>query len=61
MKKIYFNLFNNKGIVVDETNKTYSLIKATEIKSKGCFFYPVSLRRILEIKNDLAKRSFTRA
>lgn len=61
MSKIYFNFFNNKGILINEKDKTFRLIKATDIKSEGCFFYKASLRRIIEIKNELLQRSFSRA
>ena len=60
MKKVYFNLFNNKAIIINETSKTFSLVKATDMKASGCFTYHVSLRRMIEIKNGLLQRSFTR-
>jgi len=61
MKKIYFNLFHNNAIVVDETTKTYSLIKATEIKNQSGFSYLSKMTRLLEIKKSLFKRGFQRA
>ena len=62
MIKVYFNIFHNKAIVIDEHTHTYRLIKATEMKQKdGGFFYQSKMRRLLEIKNGLLERGFQRA
>ena len=61
MSKIYVNYLNNKGILINEKDKTFKVSKATDLKQKGCLFYPVSLRRIIEIRNGLLERGFVRA
>lgn len=61
MAKIYVNYLNNKGILINEKDKTYKIRKATDLKEKGCLFYSVSLRRIIEIRNGLLERGFVRA
>ena len=62
MIKVYFNMLNNKAIVINETTHTYTLIRATEMKQKdGDFFYQSKMRRLIEIKNGLLERGFQRA
>ena len=61
MNKIYFNAFHNKAIIINEKTKTYSLIRATEIKSQSGFSYLVSMARLFELKNSLFKRGYSRA
>jgi len=60
MNKVYFNLFHNKAIVINEQSKTYSLIKASEVKNQTGFSYIASMARLFEIKNSLFKRGFQR-
>ena len=61
MSKIYVNYLNNKGILINEKDKTYKVRKATDLKKESCLFYSVSLRRLIEIRNGLLERSFSRA
>ena len=61
MSKTYFNLFHNKAIVINEKDKTYRLIKATDMKNEGGFFYQSKLERLIEIRNGLLERGFQRA
>ena len=61
MSKTYFNLFHNKAIIINESDKTYKLLRATEIKNQSGFSYLVKMARLFEIKNGLLQRGFTRA
>ena len=62
MSKTYFNLFHNRAIIINEKDKTFKLIKATDMtKSEGGFFYQSKMARLIEIKNGLLERGFQRA
>lgn len=59
MAKIYVNLFHNKAIIINESAKTFKLLKATDVKESG-FSYTAKMQRLIEIKNGLLQRGFAR-
>ena len=61
MAKIYINLFHNKAIIINEKDKTFKLLRATEIKNQSGFSYMAKMQRLIEIRNGLLERGFVRA
>ena len=61
MKKVYFNKFYNKAVVIDEDARTYTLTSATTAQSMhhaGMGLYRVKMERIIEVFKQLKERGF---
>lgn len=61
MKKIYLNNFNNKGVVIDEATRTYTLIKASDAEHIRGYKYSVHFRRLIEVFKSVKDRGFKKA
>lgn len=61
MKKVYYNVFHNLVVIIDEKNKTITTGKYTEANLKGCFIYPAKTTRLKEVFRYYRNSGFARA
>ena len=54
MTKLYFNTFNEIGILINETDRTYKVIKGDLVrKIKSLFYYRVNMARMKEVYRNV--------
>ena len=61
MAKVYYNLFNNIAVVIDDKAKTITTSKFNELDVKGYALYPAKARRLKEVFRFYRNSGYARA
>ena len=49
MVKIYFNQYHNTAILINDSDKTYKLLKTSDLIKQDAFYYKTNIYRIREV------------
>ena len=60
-KKIYFNHYHDKALIVNDSDKTFRVLKASDLNNKQvAFYYNVTLARMREVAKIVTAQGYTR-
>lgn len=60
-KKIYLNHYHDKALIINDNDKTYKLVKASDLNKQVAFYYKTTLARMREVAKIAIARGYAKA
>lgn len=57
-KKVYINFYHDRALIVNDSDKTVRMIKASDLNKQVAFYYTTTLARIREVARIAIARGY---